>query len=47
MALPRARDFARLGILRFRQGQGMDPAQLQPVYLRDKVAFTEAERASR
>ena len=47
MALPRARDFARLGVLRFRLGQGMDPAQLQPLYLRDKVAFTEAERASR
>ena len=42
---PRARDFARLGILRLSQGGGRDPAELQPVYLRDKVAFTEAERA--
>lgn len=47
MALPRARDFALLGEFRFRQGLGFDPAQLQPLYLRDKVAFTEAERASR
>jgi tRNA threonylcarbamoyladenosine biosynthesis protein TsaB len=46
-ALPRAREFAQLGSLRFLQGEGGDPAQLQPLYLRDKVAFTEAERASR
>jgi tRNA threonylcarbamoyladenosine biosynthesis protein TsaB len=47
LALPRAREFAQLGALRFRLGEGGDPAQLQPLYLRDKVAFTEAERASR
>jgi tRNA threonylcarbamoyladenosine biosynthesis protein TsaB len=47
MALPRARDFAQLGVLRFRQGRGIDPALLQPLYLRDKVALTEVERASR
>jgi len=28
-------------------GEGIDPAALQPVYLRDKVALTEAERAGR
>jgi tRNA threonylcarbamoyladenosine biosynthesis protein TsaB len=47
LALPRARDFAHLGSLRLRQGGGVDPAQLQPLYLRDKVALTEAERSRR
>jgi len=47
LSLPRAREFARLGALRLRQGGGVDPAQLQPVYLRDKVALTEAERSGR
>jgi tRNA threonylcarbamoyladenosine biosynthesis protein TsaB len=45
-APPRAREFARLGALRFALGQALDPASLQPVYLRDKVAHTEAERRS-
>jgi hypothetical protein len=27
-------------------GMGLDPADLKPLYLRDKVAFTEAERAA-
>ena len=43
-ALPRARDMARLGALRLAAGQGVDPAELLPRYLRDKVALTEAER---
>jgi tRNA threonylcarbamoyladenosine biosynthesis protein TsaB len=43
-ALPDAREIARLGALRLRLGEGRDPADLQPLYLRDKVAFTEAER---
>jgi tRNA threonylcarbamoyladenosine biosynthesis protein TsaB len=46
LLLPRAREFAQLGLLRLRQGGGVDPAQLQPQYLRDKVARTEAERSS-
>jgi tRNA threonylcarbamoyladenosine biosynthesis protein TsaB len=46
-AAPRARDLARLGALRFDLGLDMDPADLQPLYLRDKVALTEAERAAR
>jgi tRNA threonylcarbamoyladenosine biosynthesis protein TsaB len=46
-ALPRAREFARLGALRFALGENLDPAELQPLYLRDKVADTEAERAAR
>jgi tRNA threonylcarbamoyladenosine biosynthesis protein TsaB len=46
-AAPRAREFARLGALRLALGQAQDPAELQPLYLRDKVAQTEAERAAR
>ena len=45
-ALPDARETARLGAIRLAAGQGMDPADLQPRYLRDKVASTEAERAA-
>jgi tRNA threonylcarbamoyladenosine biosynthesis protein TsaB len=44
-ALPDARQIARLGALRFGVGEGVDPANLSPLYLRDKVALTEAERA--
>ena len=43
-ALPNARDMARLGALRLSAGEGVDPAGLEPLYLRDKVALTEAER---
>ena len=46
-ALPNARDIARLGALRLRRGEALDPADLQPLYLRDKVALTEAERRAR
>lgn len=45
-ALPNAREVARLGALRLAAGRGVDPADLQPLYLRDKVALTEAERAA-
>jgi len=45
-ALPDARETARLGAIRLAAGQGMDPADLQSRYLRDKVALTEAERAA-
>jgi tRNA threonylcarbamoyladenosine biosynthesis protein TsaB len=44
-ALPDARQIARLGALRFGVGEAVDPADLSPLYLRDKVALTEAERA--
>jgi len=47
LALPNAREIARLGALRLAQGGGLDPAELKPLYLRDKVALTEAERRSR
>jgi len=43
-ALPDARDMARLGALRLAAGAGLDPAELKPRYVRDKVALTEAER---
>jgi tRNA threonylcarbamoyladenosine biosynthesis protein TsaB len=43
-ALPDGREFARLGALRLELGEGLDPADLTPLYLRDKVALTEAER---
>jgi tRNA threonylcarbamoyladenosine biosynthesis protein TsaB len=46
-ALPSAREIAHLGALKLRHGGGIDPADLQPLYLRDKVALTEAERAAR
>ena len=46
LALPNAREFARLGALRLAAGGGLDPADLKPLYLRDKVALTEAERAA-
>lgn len=45
-ALPDARDMLRLGALRFAAGGGMDPAHLAPLYLRDKVALTQEERAA-
>ena len=44
LALPDARDLARLGALRLEAGEGLDPAALKPQYVRDKVALTEAER---
>jgi tRNA threonylcarbamoyladenosine biosynthesis protein TsaB len=43
-ALPNAREFATLGALRLARGEGLDPADVSPLYLRDKVALTEAER---
>jgi len=46
-ALPDAREFARLGALRLQLGEGLDPADISPLYLRDKVALTEAERAAK
>lgn len=45
-ALPNAREIAQLGALRLAADGGLDPADLTPLYLRDKVAFTAAERAA-
>jgi len=42
--LPQARDMARLGALRLPLGVARDPASITPLYLRDKVAQTTAER---
>lgn len=47
LALPHAKYIAILGTSAFRAGAGMDAAELRPVYLRDKVALTERERALR
>jgi tRNA threonylcarbamoyladenosine biosynthesis protein TsaB len=44
-ALPNAREIARLGAKRLLAGGAVDAADLKPLYLRDKVAFTTAERA--
>jgi tRNA threonylcarbamoyladenosine biosynthesis protein TsaB len=46
LALPNAREIAQLGVLALISGGGFDPADLKPLYLRDKVALTEAERAA-
>ena len=43
-ALPHAADLARLAALRLPHGAAVDPAELMPLYLRDRVALTEAER---
>ena len=43
-AVPRAEHIAALGALQFAGGLGMDAAQAQPFYLRDKVALKTAER---
>jgi tRNA threonylcarbamoyladenosine biosynthesis protein TsaB len=45
-ALPNAREIVRLGALRLGMGGALDAADLKPLYLRDKVALTEAERAA-
>jgi len=44
---PQAGSIARLGARALRAGQGVPARQALPVYLRDKVAFTEAERRAK
>jgi tRNA threonylcarbamoyladenosine biosynthesis protein TsaB len=44
IAVPSAVLMAKLGALRLEAGLGLDPADLTPQYVRDKVALTEAER---
>jgi tRNA threonylcarbamoyladenosine biosynthesis protein TsaB len=46
-ALPQARAMARLGAVRLAAGAHIDPEFLEPLYLRDNVALTEAERGVR
>jgi tRNA threonylcarbamoyladenosine biosynthesis protein TsaB len=43
-ALPQAGEIARLGAARLVAGGGIDPEFLEPLYVRNKVAMTEAER---
>jgi len=42
--VPHARDLARIGAAALVAGQGVPAAQAQPLYLRNKVAYTSAER---
>lgn len=43
---PNAYAIARLAAARFARGEAVDAAGAQPLYLRDKVALTRAERAA-
>jgi tRNA threonylcarbamoyladenosine biosynthesis protein TsaB len=45
-ALPQARAVALLGAARLAAGAGIDAEFLEPLYLRNKVAMTEAERGA-
>jgi len=47
VALPRASDLARLAALDFAAGRAIAPDQLEPAYLRDKVALTLAEQGKK
>jgi tRNA threonylcarbamoyladenosine biosynthesis protein TsaB len=42
--LPHARELAQLGAAALAAGQGVPADQAQPIYLRNKVAYTHAER---
>jgi tRNA threonylcarbamoyladenosine biosynthesis protein TsaB len=44
-ALPHAADIARLAALAFARGEAISADQLEPAYLRDKVALTLIEQA--
>lgn len=41
---PRAREIARLAAARFAAGEGVDPAEAHPLYIRNKVALKTHER---
>ena len=45
--VPDAEAIARLAVPAFARGEGIDPALAAPIYLRDKVALTVAERRER
>jgi tRNA threonylcarbamoyladenosine biosynthesis protein TsaB len=45
--MPNARQIAALGSSAFSQGKGLDAVEAQPLYLRNKVALTTAERAAK
>jgi tRNA threonylcarbamoyladenosine biosynthesis protein TsaB len=42
--LPHARELARLGAIALAAGEAVDAASAQPLYLRNKIAYTSAER---
>ena len=42
--MPHAGDIARLGAVALAAGSAVPSAQAQPIYLRNKVAYTSAER---
>lgn len=46
-AFPQAKDVARLALPRFAAGEALPPERALPVYLRDKVALTVAEREAK
>jgi tRNA threonylcarbamoyladenosine biosynthesis protein TsaB len=46
-AFPQAKDVVRLALPRFEAGEALPPERALPVYLRDKVAFTVAEREAK
>jgi tRNA threonylcarbamoyladenosine biosynthesis protein TsaB len=46
-AVPRARDIATLAIAAVREGRAVAPELAAPLYVRDKVALTTAERLAR
>ncbi|PFH12075.1 tRNA threonylcarbamoyladenosine biosynthesis protein TsaB [Collimonas sp. PA-H2] len=45
--MPNARQIAALGSSAFSQGKGLNAVEAQPLYLRNKVALTTAERAAK
>jgi tRNA threonylcarbamoyladenosine biosynthesis protein TsaB len=45
-ALPRAADIARLAALAFQRGEAISADQLEPAYMRNKVALTLLEQAA-
>lgn len=45
--MPHARQIAQLGSVAFMQGGGLSAIEAQPLYLRNKVALTTAERAAK
>ena len=42
--MPHARQVAQLAVLELAAGRSVAPAEAQPLYLRNKIAFTSAER---
>ena len=46
-AVPRAADVARLAVTRYLAGKAVPPEAAVPLYVRDKVALTTAERLAR